>query len=277
VAGAFYPEDAVDLAHLIESLLEGSHGPVALPTRHRAPERHLRAMIVPHAGYRYSGAVAAHAFAALATERPPEVVLLLGVNHRGRGAPAALSTRDWRTPLGIVPRDAQLAAALERPPIAPDDAAHATEHSIEVELPFLQYALPHPTIAALSVSFGPMRFLREVAGAVRRAVRGREALLLASTDFSHYVSPERAERDDRTAIDRILARDPEGLYETVRRSDISMCGIAPTTVLLAALEEEALDARLLRWGHSGEVEAMREVVGYASILLESREPLGATP
>ena len=275
VAGSFYPADAVDLTQLIEHLLEGRHGPLALPPRHRSSERHLRAMIVPHAGYRYSGAIASRAFAAVAAERPPESVLLLGVNHRARGAPAALSPTPWATPLGVVPADEELAQALRRAPIERDETAHALEHSIEVELPFLQYVLPHPRIVPLSVTYGTLAFLTEVAAVVRRAIRSRDVLLVASTDFSHYVPAEEAERQDRRAIERILARDADGLYETVRRHGISRCGFAPTTVLLAALEGEPLTARLLEWGHSGQAEPMREVVGYAAILLESAEPLTA--
>jgi MEMO1 family protein len=158
---------------------------------------------------------------------------------------------------------------LRKPPLDVDEDAHRREHSIEVQLPFLEYVLPHPTFVPLEVGFGPYEFLVEVADVVRSAIQGRDILLIASTDFSHYIPAKTAERLDRLAIDRILARDPRGLYDTVRQNDISMCGIAPTTVLLAALEGTDVRPRLLRWGHSGEVEPMREVVGYASIVLES--------
>ncbi len=276
VAGGFYPEDPNELTRLLERCFTGPRGPGELPPKHRTAERHIRAAIVPHAGYIYSGPIAAHAFLALSGERPPEGVVLLGVNHHGIGARAALSSTDWDTPLGRVPLDAaQLARLKENPPLRVDDRAHALEHSIEVELPFLQYTLPHPKIVALSVSFAPYSALQEVARAVRRAIAGRDVLLVASTDFSHYVTPAEADRLDHQAIAEILARDPEGLYRTVTEEQISMCGIAPTTVLLAALEEEPLTARLLRWGHSGESEPMRQVVGYAALLLGSERPLGA--
>ena len=199
---------------------------------------------------------------------------MLGVDHHGAGVPAAVSDRDWLTPLGPAEVDHDLVRALARGPIEIDEASHAPEHSLEVQVPFLQYVLPKPRFAALMVRFGPLDFLREVADVVRTAVAERDVLLLASTDFSHYVTPEESDRLDHLALEAILARDGEELYRTVTEQDISMCGIAPTTVLLLALARETLSARLLRWGHSGEAEPMRRVVGYASVLLESRHPLG---
>ncbi len=273
VAGQFYAGDAESLARQIETCFTDPRGPGELPTRHRAPERRIRAVVVPHAGYQYSGPIAALAFARLAAERPPEHVLVLGVDHQGAAEGAALSDRDWSTPLGPVPVDHELVQALHHPPIAVDDAAHRYEHSIEVELPFLQYVLPKPRFAALMVRFGPLSYLEEVARAVRTAIEGRDVLLVASTDFSHYVPAEEARRLDYRAIDRILHRTPAGLYRTVVENDISMCGIAPTTVLLAALEGEPLTVELLRWGHSGEAERMSTVVGYAALTLSSDHPL----
>ena len=233
-------------------------------------------MVVPHAGYAYSGDIAARAFFELARERSPASVLILGVDHHAMGRTASLSDVDWETPLGIVPVDRDLLRALDRPPIEIDESAHEAEHSIEVELPFLQYVEPKPRFAALMVPFRPLAALREVARVVAEAIRGRDVLLIASTDFSHYVPASVARTLDRHAIDRILALDGRGLYETVVREEISMCGIAPTTVLLEALAGEPLVARLLAWGHSGEVEPMREVVGYASIVLESAAPASST-
>jgi MEMO1 family protein len=273
VAGAFYPLDAAAVHAELQRCFLDARGPGQLPERHRRPDRRIRAIIVPHAGYLYSGAIAAHAFAAIAEERPPARVLALGVNHQGTGARASLSSLPWETPLGIVPSDPELVRSLDRPPVERDEKVHAVEYSIEVELPFLQYVLPAPRCAELSVAFGSFPFLADVGAVVRRAVEGRDTLLVASTDFSHHIPAERARRLDRMAIDAILERSAEGLYDVVVREDISMCGIAPTTVLLAALEGEALTARLLKWGHSGEVEPMSRVVGYAAIVLESDSAL----
>lgn len=269
VAGQFYAGTGADLARQLERCFLDPRGPGELPTRHRAPTRSLRAVVVPHAGYEFSGPIAAHAYSLVAGERAPETVLVLGVDHHGRGTGAALSDRAWLTPLGPIAADHDFVRALARDPISVDEAAHAQEHSIEVQLPFLEYVLPHPKFVALQVRFGRFDYLEAVARVVREAVKDRDVLLIASTDFSHYVPARTAERLDRMAIDPILARDPRRLYDTVVDNEISMCGIAPTTVLLAALADEQLGTRLLRWGHSGEAQPMRDVVGYASIALEA--------
>jgi len=268
VAGQFYESDGAALARQVEGCFTDPRGPGALPTRQRSAERRVRAAVVPHAGYIFSGAIAAHAYRLIAADRPPESVLVLGVDHYGASRGASLSDRPWLTPLGPTPVDRELVASLRKPPLDLDEEAHAREHSIEVQLPFLEYVLPHPRFVPLEVGFGPFSFLEEVAGVVRAATQERDVLLIASTDFSHYVPPAVADRLDHMAIAPILAGDARGLYDTVTQNDISMCGIAPTTVLLAALAGSGLRPRLLRWGHSGEVEKMREVVGYAAIVFE---------
>jgi AmmeMemoRadiSam system protein B len=254
---------------LIRRCFTERRGPGSLPGPVSERPRSIRAMIVPHAGYVYSGAIAAYAFRALGEERPAETVLFLGVNHRGRGARAALSDMDWQTPLGVVPTDRELVGALRHGPVEVDDAVHAEEHSIEVELPWLQTVYPRPKIVALSVSFAPLASLLDIGAVVRSALRRRDVLLVASTDFSHYVPAETARRLDRLALDAIRSRDPEVLYRTVVANDISMCGIAPTVVLQSALQDESLTVEELAWGHSGEAQPMRDVVGYASFLLRS--------
>ncbi len=268
VAGQFYPADAAELATEIERCFLDPRGPGELPLRRRRPERRIRAAIVPHAGYQYSGPIAARAFREIAEDRAASAILLLGVDHHGDGAPFALSNRRWATPLGPVGIDAPLVERLDRPPIRVDETAHANEHSIEVELPFLQYVEPAPRIVPLMVRYDRFERLEEVARAVRAAIDGKDVLLFASTDFSHYVPADEARRLDRLALDRIRERDAQGLYRTVERERISMCGIAPTTVLLLALQGEALGVRELAWGHSGEAEPMARVVGYASLLFE---------
>jgi MEMO1 family protein len=277
VAGAFYEGDGKALAGQVEACFRDPRGPGDLPPRRRSASRTLGAAIVPHAGFPYSGAIAAHVYAEIAAQRPPSTVLILGVDHHGLSRGASLSDRDWLTPLGPTHVDHELVRALHGGPIDVDEAAHAREHSIEVQLPFLEYVLPKPKFVALEVGFGPYAFLEEVAAVVREAVQGHDVLLLASSDFSHYVPSATADRLDHRAIDRIVARDPRGLYDTVTREDISMCGIAPTTVLLAATRTRNLAARLLRWGHSGEVEPMRDVVGYAAIVLEDASPPASPP
>jgi MEMO1 family protein len=268
VAGAFYPGSRVALDAALDAAFEDPRGPGAPPRASRRPDRRVRAAVVPHAGYVYSGAIAAHAFREIGEERAPEAVLLLGPDHTGEGTAFALSARPWRTPLGELLPFPPLVRALDRPPVRVDEAAHRQEHSIEVELPFLQRVLPHTPIVALKVRHAPFEALEALGERVGAAVRERDLLLVASSDLSHYVTPETARRKDARAIEAILRRDPRELYERAEGERISMCGLAPTTVLLEALRGEPLSARLLRYGHSGEVEPMPTVVGYAAILLE---------
>jgi AmmeMemoRadiSam system protein B len=270
VAGAFYPSDGAALAKAVEAAFLDPRGPGELPTRHRAKDRSIRAIVVPHAGYVYSGPVAARAYARVAADAAASSIVVLGVDHHGLGPIAALSDRPWLTPLGLVPGDHELTIALSKGPVRVDEAAHRREHSIEVELPFLQYTEPAPRVVPLQIGSGSFAELAEVGAVVRDAVAGKDVLLVASTDFSHYVPPETARRLDALAIAEIERRDAEGLNRTVREHGISMCGVAPVTVLLAALSGEPLTARTLAWGHSGEAEKMRDVVGYASIVLERR-------
>jgi AmmeMemoRadiSam system protein B len=268
VSGSFYPDDGAALAKAVEDSFLSPRGPGRLPVHRRAATRSIRAIVVPHAGYVYSGPIAALAYNRVAADAPARSILVLGVDHHGVGPVAALSDRPWLTPLGSVPGDPALVQDLANGPIVVDEAAHRKEHSIEVQLPFLQYTEPKPIVVPLQIRTEGFATLEGVAKVVRDAVRGKDVLLVASTDFSHYVPPSTAKRLDALALDRIVARDARGLYDTVRKHDISMCGLAPTTVLLAALSEEPLTARPLGWGHSGEAEPMDDVVGYGAVTLE---------
>lgn len=271
VAGSFYPQDPASLRSAIENSFLGKRGPGTVPRAggHTGMDRRVIAGVVPHAGYVYSGPVAAHFYGRVSKERPPKTILLLGVNHHGVGGLFSLSDEDWRTPLGTVPTDRELLAALARPPLTIDGPAHHLEHSIEVEIPFLQYLWPESlSIVALQVSFSELSLLKEVGRIVAEAVASKDVLLIASTDFSHYLPPEEAHTLDGKAHDALLTLSPDRLYRTVVTQNISMCGIAPTTVLLAALEDSHVNARLLARGTSGDAEPMETVVGYASFSLE---------
>jgi AmmeMemoRadiSam system protein B len=269
VAGAFYPAERAELQALLRECFEGPRGPGSSGHRATSAPRRTRALVVPHAGFVYSGPIAARAYAVVAGEVPPKEVLLLGVDHTGNGRAFGLSRRPWRTPLGDVEVATELVDRIAGGEIAVDERAHAQEHSLEVQLPFLQTVLPGVPIAALTVRFAPLEQLRAVASQIAHAVQGRDTLLIASTDFSHYVAPETARRLDALALAEIDRRDGPGLYRTVVDRDISMCGVAPTTVLLEALRDEPLTVRPLGWSHSGEAEPMSRVVGYAAAAFET--------
>jgi MEMO1 family protein len=273
VAGAFYPAQASSLQAQIAECFEGARGPGEVPrgpTDPRKPRRIL-AGVAPHAGYVFSGPVAAHLFARLARERPPATILILGVNHHGLGSRFAISDEAWSTPLGEVAPDLELVRALARGPVDLDPGAHRREHSIEVEVPWLQSIYPEGSfrLVALQVTFAPFVQLEELGRHIRRTIAGRDVLLLASSDLSHYLPRAEGRRADDRALDPLVRMDPEGLYRRVVSEDISMCGIAPTTALLCALAGTPAKAELVARGDSADAEPMNEVVGYASVLISS--------
>jgi hypothetical protein len=257
VAGRFYGGEPRALARELDRFLASE--------RPRAP---AIGVVAPHAGYVYSGAIAGAVYARV--EIPARVVVL-GPNHTGMGEPAALwPSGRWRLPSGEVPIDAELTAALAASPlVARDVEAHLREHSLEVQLPFLARARPGVAIAALCLGRLPLAQCEELGRTVAAAARSAGALVVASSDMSHYLPAAVARAKDHRAIERILALDPEGLHETVRREDISMCGVIPATVMLfAARELGATRAELVRYGSSGDVSGdERQVVGYAGLIV----------
>lgn len=243
---------------------------VFIPLVAQENKQQALAVVMPHAGYVYSGATAG---ITISRVQVPESVLIIGPNHRGRGAALALSTEDWRMPMGMVPADRELAAAIckHSDALTEDSEAHHAEHSIEVLLPFLQQVQPHLRVAALMVSRLSFALCQKVACDLAAGIRACQypVLIVASTDMSHYETREQATHKDRLAIDRILALDPEGLYATVHNKKISMCGVIPTTIaLLISLELGAKQAELVCYIDSGEASGdVNQVVGYAGLIL----------
>jgi len=259
VAGAFYPASAAELASGVDRLLAAGQGPVGPAL----------GMVVPHAGYVYSGSVAGAAYARVAV--PPRVIVL-GPNHTGLGfSRVALAPADsWRTPLGCIPRDEPIWAALSRNPgVAPDAAAHAREHSLEVQLPFLQRVQPELKLAGLCLAHLSYAECQRLATAVAGAARQASALIVASSDMSHYLPADEARAADQRALEPLLALDAEGLYRRVHEEEITMCGVIPAVVmLLAARALGAGSAELVRYSHSGEVSGDDDrVVGYAGVVV----------
>jgi MEMO1 family protein len=272
VAGYFYPAEPSVLRAAMERLLA--------PPVDTQP---VKAVVSPHAGIQYSGAVAGAVYAYL---RVPEVFLLLGPNHAGLGPPMALMTEgEWETPLGTVSIDDELAAALieAAPRIQEDSVAHAREHALEVQLPFLQAIGTAFRIVPLLLGLLSYDVCAELGHAIARTVHGtgRSVVIIASTDMTHCGRSYRhlppagmtahafACQEDRYAVERIVALDPLGLYRVVRERNITMCGFIPTTVALLACQElGATSATLVRYTTSGEVSGDRDTaVGYAGVLI----------
>jgi len=229
------------------------------------------ACVVPHAGLMYSGHVAGAVYASLEI---PCRVILLGPRHFPRGEPMAILTEgSWQMPFGEAPIDSALAAELARacPLLRDDFVAHEREHSLEVQLPFLQRLMPE--LRFVPVVLGTDRYppLEDLGHAVAKVVaaQAEPVLVIASTDMNHYESDEVTRAKDERAIARILALDPRGLYDTVRSEGITMCGYAATTAMLvAALDLGAKKVELVRHATSGDITGDRsEVVGYAGLIL----------
>ncbi len=269
-SGLFYPAFASELRRQIESCFsDKKFGP---GNGRIKPEKKILAGIAPHAGYVYSGPCAAQLYSRIPHDT--KTVVILGPNHTGRGSGISASDADsWETPLGKVGVDGKLRQKIldNSKIIDCESSAHAGEHSIEVQLPFLQTVLNDFRIVPVCMMGGDDETCREVGGAIAKAVSGmKNVLLLASTDFSHYVSKQEAEMKDSLAIGRIMKLDPEGLIDTVEKIGISMCGpMAVASVLFAAKSLGAKKAELLRHYTSGEItgDYSQGVVGYASLVV----------
>jgi hypothetical protein len=272
VAGSFYPSETEELSRLIEQCFDlSSLGPRGI----KSPSPSLVGGLVPHAGYLYSGPCASHLYARF----DPSIarVILLGVNHQGSGYRAALSPAEfWQTPLGPVRIDQDLSHLLEDQIrfLKRDEAAHNHEHSIEVQLPFLQRVLGDFSLVPISLAHLSIEECAELGAAVADVCRnsnnlGTRTVMMASSDLSHYLSPKKTARLDGLALEKVLALNPCALIETAQRENITMCGLLPTAVLLFAANALGVKrACLLKYCDSGDVTPMRKVVGYASVAFE---------
>lgn len=260
VAGMFYEGTPDGLRRQIATLVDAEDAP-AQPIR-------MRAAVVPHAGLMYSGHVAAALYRAA---QLPKRFIILCPNHTGAGHFAAINRAGaWKTPLGDVRIDTELADALmhHAPALVEDDDAHAREHSLEVQLPFLQHLAGD--VSFVPVCLGARRFslTREVGAAIAQVMKTHEdVMLLSSSDLNHYEDQATTLRKDQLAIDAVLARDPERLWRVAEQQGVSMCGFIPTTAMLFAINDlGATDVRLVKHATSGDISGDYErVVGYASI------------
>ncbi|MFB6089964.1 MAG: AmmeMemoRadiSam system protein B [Halobellus sp.] len=270
VAGRFYARSEDELREQIEECLHHEYGPgVADGDGDDLPH----AVVSPHAGYPFSGPVAAHAFVTLAAE-DVDTAVVIGPNHEGIGTAAAVAPHDrWRTPLGTVPIDDDLATTfVEDSDVARfDGKTHAGEHSIEVQLPFLQHCLDDVTVVPVCLTrLGRDRaeqLGRDIAGAIERI--DREAVVVSSTDLTHYEPHERAVSADEPVIEAIEALDVDSIERAVTEEGHSMCGPWATVAgLVAARERGATEGERLQYVTSGQTEGRRDqVVGYCSAAL----------
>ncbi len=264
VAGQFYPRNEKKLRESIKECFNHELGPGSLPSE-EGDDRMIDGLICPHAGYVFSGPVAAHSYRALVEDGIPETVIILGPNHHGMGAGIAVANEDHETPLGEVKIDRETVDSLVQGDdlLQIDDLAHRREHSLEVQLPFLQFFSDSFKIVPICCSKQDFKSAKKVGEKIKEVTEGKDSLVIASTDFSHYVLKKNAEKKDNKAIDRILADDPKGLFDRVQKENISMCGYGPVVSMM--IGSRGKEGKLLKYATSGDVTDQKEVVGYAAI------------
>lgn len=264
VAGRFYPGNPEDLrAEALAYLSQET-------SKDTSPIGAI-GCIAPHAGYMYSGHVAGAVFARIEI---PQLCVVMCPNHTGKGHPLAIiSEGAWETPLGEVPIDDRLAAALKQrfPALQEDSAAHRAEHAAEVELPFLQLLQPKLRFVPIALGTGQLETLEQLGLALADVISEQKepVLMVASSDMNHYESDVITRAKDHRAIERILTLDPRGLHEVVTQQDVSMCGFGPAVAMLTAARQlGAKSAELVKYATSGDISGDREtVVGYAGVVV----------
>jgi hypothetical protein len=272
VAGSFYAASASALRQQIEWCFTHTLGPGELPQVKEGP-RDIRGLVCPHAGYIYSGPVAAHGFSRLASDGKPEVVVIISPNHHGIGASVAVSKEDkWQTPLGEIEvatkTGKQIISASRRAEW--DNSAHQWEHAIEVQLPFLQYLYGSAfQIVPITMLRQDLSTSQDLGQAIATVLKDTNGLIIASSDFTHYEPQATAEKKDGLALEAILNFEPKRLVEVVSSYDITMCGPGPVMSMLIATQIlGAKKADLLRYATSGNITGnYSQVVGYASVVV----------
>jgi AmmeMemoRadiSam system protein B len=270
-AGSFYAGDAEALKRQVESCFLHEFGPGKLPKVEVNDVRRVVGLVCPHAGYMYSGPVAANAYYELALDGKPDTVVILGPNHTGYGSALALMDEGaWRTPLGDVEVDTVIAREICRETVLVDvdESAHRFEHSVEVQLPFLQYLYGN------QFKFVPMCFqlqdfasAEEVGNALVEVLAKRNTVVVASSDFTHYEPQTSAERKDLAALEAVKAMDAKKFVSVIEEKNVTACGYGPIAATITAAKGLlATEAKLLCYKTSGDITSDKSsVVGYAAV------------
>jgi len=269
VAGGFYPAEPDRLKQSIKASFLHKYGPGGLPNL-ESNQRHIVSVVAPHAGYVYSGYIAAHVFYHLASEPKPDKIIILCPNHTGLGGKVSLSSNDyWETPLGLAEVDANLARDILNASniIDMNETAHMHEHSIEVQLPFLQYIYGDFKFVPVCMGYQDLNTSIKLGEAIAEVLKGSNSLIFASTDLTHQEPLSSAKSKDDGVIKNILNMDEKGLQNWVHSKKVSMCGYGPVSAtIIASRKLGALKAELLSYGTSGDAYGdYSSVVGYTSI------------
>ncbi|MEM3089397.1 MAG: MEMO1 family protein [Candidatus Nitrosotenuis sp.] len=265
VAGMFYPSEKDELIQSIKSSIYNEYG-----VGKTKLSKKIFGAICPHAGYMYSGPIATHSFEAI-SEQDFEVAIILGPNHWGLGCQVAtMKDAVWASPLGNVEVDSDAAEKINKVSriIEIDFFSHTREHSIEVQVPMLQYYKSKFTILPICILNQDYEFALEVGRAVANIAKEKKAVIIGSSDFTHYEQNEIAYRQDKALIEPILEMDVERFYDVLEKRRVSACGYGAIAATMVACKElGAREAKLLKYATSGDVAGSKDsVVGYASIV-----------
>jgi len=269
VAGSFYPEDPQDLRAAIRGSYVHPLGPGSLPPSDEE-RRGVMACVCPHAGYVYSGPVAAHSYLWLSSLRRPELVVIVGPNHYGVGS--GISTfreGEWATPLGNLPVDSQAARKIVELTglVDYDPESHRREHSIEVQLPFLQEVYGEFKILPISLAFQDMETARELGRGLSTLLKGRDAILIASSDLTHYEPAPTAREKDMALLETVQGLDIESFYGVLEERRVTACGYGAIAAVMEASRLLGLKrGELHKYASSGDTTGDNDaVVGYPSV------------
>jgi len=272
VAGYFYPDKPGELRSVIEWSFKHGIGPGKPPSPSDIPATNSIGYVAPHAGYIYSGPVAAHVYFDMALNKKPDTIVILGTNHTGLGRPVSVYPEGvWETPLGDLVVDSEIGRLIvENSEIAEfDEYAHLEEHSIEVQLPFIVYIYGEDVkITPIVIGIHTPDIARDLAKSIYEASMstGKRIIVIASSDFNHYEPHEETSRKDSMAIDRILKLDTDGLYNVILHNDISICGPGGIMTLMEYTKKLGGKAQLLKYATSGDTSGdYSHVVGYAAL------------
>ena len=274
VAGAFYEGDADKLKKQIEESFLHPLGPGKIPqVPSQKTKRDNLFFIVPHAGYMYSGPVAAHAYYYLVSEGMPDTVIILGPNHTGLGSYVSIWPKGkWKTPLGEVEIDEQLAMELVRESEVTDidEKAHLYEHSVEVQIPFLQYFFDSKfKIVPIVIMMQTPEIAEFIAEGIYRVMKKhpeKDIVVLASSDLNHYEPHEKTIEKDNMAIEKIVQLDYKGLFNVVEEKDVTVCGFGPIMTVLILARKFNKKPYVLKHATSGDTSGDKSsVVGYLAV------------
>lgn len=262
VAGYFYPAEKAKLDGMLADFL----------AKAAAESKPVDAIggICPHAGYIYSGETAAITYESIANIKKAETIVILGPNHSGEGSLISISLQDWETPLGIAKCDVELAKKIQAnaPMVDFDERAHLHEHSIEVQVPFIQKINPNAKIVCICIMSQDYEAAKNVGEALAKSLNPKKHVVIASSDFSHYVPAETAKKKDTAAISYIEALDAEGFQNALAKFDWSICGHGPIAAIIEyAKRSGCKKGKMLSRADSGKSTGdTMAVVGYASII-----------